>query len=1424
MGLLVNNRVVKIVGRGIQIFVFVFSIFFLPYPSFSGIVQFFYDRNDFTAKEGPGSGFYAPRYSAIVRSAVSAKERYGYYTTNELRFCQQYLPINEPPLSLYCRLTGGVAGENCINYKSKIYCIGGIGHSGFSSNILEYDFSKKSLTPKTLSCSKDGEPTERKIADTSCVLFSDKIYCFGGVYILGTEVRYYDEIIEYSPKDDKCLVKNSKLPKQLAGLSCSSADNGKIYCIGGNFYEIEMMSEILEYDPFSDNISVKGAKLPSGRDFASCVPLSGKIYCIGGRGKDDYYSDILEYDYRSDSISKKGDYPYKVWGHSCSVQNNKILCFGGFSSVSCDFSKDKILCKRSEEENLSPVVEFYIYSTSPYAVTSYVVEYPPIKQKKSNILPRVKLSCTPYESDIFCFGGYIPYRDGNLANAIFIYSANTNTYTPKYSHNLLPANRVGASCVYYNGGVYCFGGYSSTYAFFGELKEFTSEVLRYDIITGEISTSPLVCSGVERKMADSSCVVAEGKIYCFSGKIFDRVKNDVDSTSQIIEYSPETGNCVIKSKPGAQYSGESCVYPGNGTIYCFGGSYGQDYFKEIYSYELTTEKFAPMKSKFPTGRDFLSCVPLSGKIYCIGGRSSSGSLREVWEYDYNKDVTTMLTDYPVDVWGHSCVALNNKIYCYGGYTSVYQYGNPELLREFSNENSTFVKKISIYPPRARLSCTSYLNNYMFCLGGVTPNIYADDIFQYRVSEDVMIPETGIPLDAEHAEVRIYKGKLSDFSDNIAQFFNEFVFTKSRYFDIQRTSFLSMFPHSTKLSDISDRIVQVFVEPVSFEIEYALERVYPNGYSIGYISIFTRVSMSERGKTFFPPNPIEIEVRVPIGIHYASWLPPVFPWGIYNLYIGHFLIFFDPVKTEVIIDNNDREYLYEIFSKPDNDELVNIEKEIELVARYSMLSYLKEYEFLPITLPLGSSDNSNYRMWVKNATEVNLYGGSGYFSFNLVSIDATGYWGDTSIPTISSIILGPPIYTNKRDVRIRIGIFDNFHGNYSGTYGDRSLSVSWKLDNLPWSVFSEAPNGETEIVINNIPDGEHTVYFRGLDISGNITPQEKVQSYSFTVDTMPPSVSLQIDPTLSSGSVSVNLSANDDISPQENLYIVWSLDGVRDGVVKGPSTLEFDNLEEGYHNLYVYAYDIAGNTSEVKTDMFYVDRGRPSIFLVDKPNALSSLKSVVFRVGYEDDFSTSGKIHWRFDGGEWSVLDTETAAKKGIIISDLSEGEHIAEFRAEDTVGNRGDVLSYSFRSDFTPPHIQLGYYPGDVTVELPLHFGFIIGDDITPPERLRVNWWVDGAFSLGDITLTGSNVNIMVDKLKDGKHYVAALVIDEAGNVSNSVEITVYLDTTLRRTGRGGERGGGGCSVSNIESSLNYLLLLFVIVFLKSVRKGKQRV
>jgi len=293
------------------------------------------------------------------------------------------------------------------------------------------------------------------------------------------------------------------------------------------------------------------------------------------------------------------------------------------------------------------------------------------------------------------------------------------------------------------------------------------------------------------------------------------------------------------------------------------------------------------------------------------------------------------------------------------------------------------------------------------------------------------------------------------------------------------------------------------------------------------------------------------------------------------------------------------------------------------------------------------------------------------------------------------------------------------------------------------------------------EGENSVSVYATDAGGNVSP---TTSYAWTLDTVAPT-GLSIGGAPAQGAVTANAavtltaSATDNLTAAENIVYRWTLNGVASEGAALNAT-----AKEGLNTASVVAVDAAGNVSEAVSRTWTLDTTKPTAPVVTgTPEAGAIVNVAAFSLTAASTDANAITYHWTFNG----------AASTGESLSgEAIEGENTASVYAEDTAGNKSDVVEVVWTFDATAPvglAIEGTPSQGIVTANGSVALFASATDNLTAAEDIVYRWTFNGVAS------EGAALNATA---KEGENTASVVAVDAAGNACAAVTRTWTLDTT----------------------------------------------
>jgi hypothetical protein len=218
----------------------------------------------------------------------------------------------------------------------------------------------------------------------------------------------------------------------------------------------------------------------------------------------------------------------------------------------------------------------------------------------------------------------------------------------------------------------------------------------------------------------------------------------------------------------------------------------------------------------------------------------------------------------------------------------------------------------------------------------------------------------------------------------------------------------------------------------------------------------------------------------------------------------------------------------------------------------------------------------------------------------------------------------------------------------------------------------------------LADGSHTFALVASDAAGNTT----TKTATWTVDTMPPTLSITSSPADPSASTSAQVA----FTVSGATSVTCSLDGAAATACTSP--VSYSGLADGSHTVTVKAVDAAGN-STTKTATWTVDTTPPVLMLTSTPPSVTAMTTAQFA------FTVTGAttVTCQLDGGAATACTTSAS------YSGLAEATHTFTLRGTDAAGNTA-TQTYTWTVDTTPPAVTLTSTPSNPSSSSAASFAF----------------------------------------------------------------------------------------------------------------------
>jgi hypothetical protein len=259
----------------------------------------------------------------------------------------------------------------------------------------------------------------------------------------------------------------------------------------------------------------------------------------------------------------------------------------------------------------------------------------------------------------------------------------------------------------------------------------------------------------------------------------------------------------------------------------------------------------------------------------------------------------------------------------------------------------------------------------------------------------------------------------------------------------------------------------------------------------------------------------------------------------------------------------------------------------------------------------------------------------------------------------------------------------------------ALTVDCSLDQ---GIEAYAPCTSPYTAASSLGDGDWTFRVQASD-----GVDATVKTWSFTVDTAPPPLTIDLAPTGTTNDRTPSFEFTTDATRVE-----CSVDQGTEAFVPCSSPYTPAALGDGSYTFHVRATDAAGNEREL-TQSFTVDATPPSLSIDSGPSGLTNRTTATF------GFTVSGatRVECSIDQGTEAYRACTSGGSH--TAAGLADGSYTFRVRATDAAGNERE-LTQSFTVDATPPSLSIDSGPSGPTNDTTPSFGFTAGADATTVE------------------------------------------------------------------------------------------------------------
>ncbi len=314
------------------------------------------------------------------------------------------------------------------------------------------------------------------------------------------------------------------------------------------------------------------------------------------------------------------------------------------------------------------------------------------------------------------------------------------------------------------------------------------------------------------------------------------------------------------------------------------------------------------------------------------------------------------------------------------------------------------------------------------------------------------------------------------------------------------------------------------------------------------------------------------------------------------------------------------------------------------------------------------------------------------------------------------------------------------------------------------------------LVTGLIEGLHTLHINAIDNATNMNP---FQEYEVIIDETEPDIALHSATTIQNSDI-IDLGIT-DANTLDSTFYNWNHG--ENVTLESPYDISTGSLAEGPNDLYVFAYDVAGNF-KTQHYAFTVDDA-PIIELISSYNNSEIKSSKVLNFTITDFQLAIDTVFYNWNGG----VNTTLNSPYDIVISGITDGAHQLNIYANDSAGKISCKV-YNLIIDDIEPKIELD--PQDREREIRIGEKILL--NITEANTLTsilYRWGEDSEHS-GILT---APYEIFVPILPEGDIELSINAWDEAKNFKRE-EFTFTIDSVAPsitllspKEGRGIENG-----------------------------------
>lgn len=262
-------------------------------------------------------------------------------------------------------------------------------------------------------------------------------------------------------------------------------------------------------------------------------------------------------------------------------------------------------------------------------------------------------------------------------------------------------------------------------------------------------------------------------------------------------------------------------------------------------------------------------------------------------------------------------------------------------------------------------------------------------------------------------------------------------------------------------------------------------------------------------------------------------------------------------------------------------------------------------------------------------------------------------------------------------------------------GSAIKTIEYSINGGPWQATTKTFTTST---LNN---GNYRIDIRAEDAVGH---ESEVLTYQWKVDKNAPLLVFTQEPDFYTNETSATFA----FLATENQQTGLTADEFKCKLNNQPevdcdSPVQFTGLSNGTQMLQIRAFDSANNVA-VFSKTWNVDTVLPTIAFVEKPLALSKLKTASFKYLGADTGGTGIEgYECRLDGAAFA-----DCLATGKSYSNLAEGDHTFDVRTYDRAGNVSAPISFAWSIDSIGPVITISSAPNLYTKDQTVTFNYTV--------------------------------------------------------------------------------------------------------------------